>query len=135
MRPLSLCWGCDTTHDRWSAKTLSRLLQLFVKACREGKDSDYTMKSRRNTKPGTKQQQEWYTEANWYTCTSYPETTPKYSTSTEVSKVQSQMSMTPTQIVSLFIMPNFSPTLQRHIQLALHSLSIELQVWYYEDIH
>lgn len=48
--------GMDTKHNRWSAKTLSRLFQLFVKDCRGGgKNYDDTLKSKRNTKPGTEQ--------------------------------------------------------------------------------
>jgi len=60
-----------------------------VKDCRGGgKNYDYTIKSERNTKPGTKPYQERDAEGNRYSCTSCPETAPGGSTATEMMKIE-----------------------------------------------
>lgn len=118
--------GMDTKHNRWFTKTPSCLLQLLLKNCREGgKNYHDTLKSKRNTKPGTcrkndilkkidacaqvalKQLQDISLQQKW----------GKDSVKQTTSKKDSFM------VNSAYLI--FS-TPQRHIQLIVHSISIVL---------
>lgn len=118
--------GMDTKHNRWFTKTPSCLLQLLLKNCREGgKNYHDTLKSKRNTKPGTCRKNDILKKIN--ACAqvalkqlqdiSLQQKWGKDRVKQTTSKKDSFM------VNSAYLI--FS-TPQRHIQLIVHSISIVL---------